>query len=122
MSFDVATLAGARLECPVVVTHPLCSDTGFTRLGSIRSARPRRCPTRHRRPRRQRARPGVSLLPPGALHVHAPADGCIGAGGDIGAPETGHDGSVQVLSLIHISEPTRRTPISYAVFCLKKKK
>src|SRR5680860_1755774 len=28
----------------------------------------------------------------------------------------------QNLSLIHISEPTRRTPISYAVFCLKKKK
>src|SRR5665647_3966992 len=26
----------------------------------------------------------------------------------------------QALSLIHISEPTRRTPISYAVFCLKK--
>ena len=25
----------------------------------------------------------------------------------------------QQLSLIHISEPTRRTPISYAVFCLK---
>src|SRR5664279_1600115 len=25
--------------------------------------------------------------------------------------------SVYVLSLIHISEPTRRTPISYAVFC-----
>src|SRR5664279_6170376 len=24
------------------------------------------------------------------------------------------------LSLIHISEPTSRTPISYAVFCLKK--
>ena len=29
---------------------------------------------------------------------------------------------VIALSLIHISEPTRRTPISYAVFCLKKKK
>src|SRR5665647_88228 len=28
--------------------------------------------------------------------------------------------SVYYLSLIHISEPTRRTPISYAVFCLKK--
>src|SRR5680860_925408 len=28
--------------------------------------------------------------------------------------------AVQALSLIHISEPTRRTPISYAVFCLKK--
>ena len=32
------------------------------------------------------------------------------------------DGSALWLSLIHISEPTRRTPISYAVFCLKKKK
>src|SRR5665647_598887 len=31
-------------------------------------------------------------------------------------------GTLQDLSLIHISEPTRRTPISYAVFCLKKKK
>src|SRR5680860_1825245 len=28
--------------------------------------------------------------------------------------------SLLLLSLIHISEPTRRTPISYAVFCLKK--
>src|SRR5664279_5227494 len=28
--------------------------------------------------------------------------------------------SLTYLSLIHISEPTRRTPISYAVFCLKK--
>src|SRR5665647_3888887 len=26
--------------------------------------------------------------------------------------------ATQYLSLIHISEPTRRTPISYAVFCL----
>ena len=25
------------------------------------------------------------------------------------------------MTLIHISEPTRRTPMSYAVFCLKKK-
>src|SRR5664279_4770876 len=29
------------------------------------------------------------------------------------------DDPSQDLSLIHISEPTRRTPISYAVFCLK---
>ena len=28
----------------------------------------------------------------------------------------------KILSLIHISEPTRRYAISYAVFCLKKKK
>src|SRR5665647_1206094 len=32
------------------------------------------------------------------------------------------DEAIKSLSLIHISEPTRRTPISYAVFCLKKKK
>src|SRR5665647_3460116 len=30
--------------------------------------------------------------------------------------------AVHHLSLIHISEPTRRTPTSYAVFCLQKKK
>src|SRR5665647_754287 len=35
---------------------------------------------------------------------------------------TGCPGLVYDLSLIHISEPTRRTPISYAVFCWKKKK
>ena len=29
---------------------------------------------------------------------------------------------IQDLSLIHISEPTRQAEISYAVFCLKKKK
>src|SRR5678810_1400321 len=29
---------------------------------------------------------------------------------------------VEGLSLIHISEPTRQAEISYAVFCLKKKK
>ena len=33
-----------------------------------------------------------------------------------------YDSENLMLSLIHISEPTRRTPISYAVFCLKKKK
>src|SRR5664279_4822238 len=30
-----------------------------------------------------------------------------------------HESPASFLSLIHISEPTRRTPISYAVFCLK---
>src|SRR5665648_1245426 len=34
----------------------------------------------------------------------------------------GGNGSVKHLSLIHISEPTRLGMISYAVFCLKKKK
>src|SRR5665647_2773647 len=32
----------------------------------------------------------------------------------------GYNIPMLMLSLIHISEPTRRTPISYAVFCLKK--
>ena len=31
-------------------------------------------------------------------------------------------GGINALSLIHISEPTRLLSISYAVFCLKKKK
>src|SRR5678816_4062662 len=31
-------------------------------------------------------------------------------------------GTLKILSLIHISEPTRLLSISYAVFCLKKKK
>src|SRR5664279_5767979 len=35
------------------------------------------------------------------------------------APSDPDDAEVWGLSLIHISEPTRRTPISYAVFCLK---
>ena len=35
---------------------------------------------------------------------------------------TGNADRVYILSLIHISEPTRRVVISYAVFCLKKKK
>src|SRR5664279_5922757 len=38
------------------------------------------------------------------------------------ASKDGFQQARQWLSLIHISEPTRRTPISYAVFCLKKKK
>ena len=29
-------------------------------------------------------------------------------------------GTLAALSLIHISEPTRRTPLAYAVFCFKK--
>src|SRR5665647_1997262 len=37
-----------------------------------------------------------------------------------GGQLTTYSGNYEFLSLIHISEPTRRTPISYAVFCLKK--
>ena len=56
--------------------------------------------------------PGLSDVLPA---LDEGADGSlIQAAADIGA--------ALVLSLIHISEPTRRTPISYAVFCLKKKK
>ena len=36
------------------------------------------------------------------------------------AQEEQAEGYVLSLSLIHISEPTRRRGISYAVFCLKK--
>src|SRR5664279_4438484 len=40
------------------------------------------------------------------------------SGGEIAPSVRGGD-VYDILSLIHISEPTRRTPISYAVFCLK---
>src|SRR5674536_274536 len=47
-----------------------------------------------------------------ALRQEDQCDGEHGKGGDV----------LVVLSLIHISEPTRLLSISYAVFCLKKKK
>ena len=39
-----------------------------------------------------------------------------------GNPGPGGWGVIMYLSLIHISEPTRQEAISYAVFCLKKKR
>src|SRR5665647_3782931 len=53
----------------------------------------------------------VKKLPPGGYKIRVYAT-------SPDAPDT----MAETLSLIHISEPTRRTPISYAVFCLKKKK
>src|SRR5674476_861542 len=63
--------------------------------------------------------------------VHATTHGPFGVRG-VGAvrhqprrPRQGPRGPhphVWFLSLIHISEPTRQAEISYAVFCLKKKK
>src|SRR5450759_1796393 len=43
-------------------------------------------------------------------------------GGEEGLKREFTDESEIMLSLIHISEPTRLGMISYAVFCLKKKK
>ena len=40
----------------------------------------------------------------------------------VGAMDSLLTKTVEYLSLIHISEPTRQAEISYAVFCLKKKK
>src|SRR5665648_404401 len=42
--------------------------------------------------------------------------------GEVGAVEEEIKNTLLYLSLIHISEPTRLGMISYAVFCLKKKK
>src|SRR5678815_5857245 len=39
-----------------------------------------------------------------------------------GTPIHANPGTIVRLSLIHISEPTRLLSISYAVFCLKKKR
>ena len=54
----------------------------------------------------------VEVIPTGSLTL----DMALGVGG------LPRGRVIEILSLIHISEPTRRTPISYAVFCLKKKK
>src|SRR5664279_1859137 len=49
---------------------------------------------------------------------------CPAVGGTVEHPDEHRPGAGEQvagalgLSLIHISEPTRRTPISYAVFCL----
>ena len=40
----------------------------------------------------------------------------------VSTASSAEEGLALALSLIHISEPTRRYAISYAVFCLKKKK
>src|SRR5665647_3810744 len=60
--------------------------------------------------------------------LHTALDTCLTAikeGKECELPKivmTAEKATINELSLIHISEPTRRTPISYAVFCLKKKK
>eukprot|EP00658_Telonema_sp_P-2_P062113 TRINITY_DN50782_c0_g1_i1.p1 TRINITY_DN50782_c0_g1~~TRINITY_DN50782_c0_g1_i1.p1 ORF type:complete len:215 (-),score=43.63 TRINITY_DN50782_c0_g1_i1:58-624(-) len=62
------------------------------------------------------------------LDRDAAVGGGSGAGGGAGASGSGNGNAGAVassggdLSLIHISEPTRLLSISYAVFCLKKKK
>src|SRR5664279_6184302 len=97
------------LLTPSTAINSVSPSTG----GSFRLATPGRSGsmTRHLRDR-------VASGPPAAAHCttstvgetySAPCDHvgeCSAPGGD-------------TLSLIHISEPTRRTPNSYAVFCLK---
>ena len=51
--------------------------------------------------------------------INKPAEGEVLIDGEK-VNGTGSNRSVVFLSLIHISEPTRRVVISYAVFCLKK--
>src|SRR5680860_1841860 len=66
-----------------------------------------------------RAYPLVKGTSPGYPTHHPPEFLAHTLDGVVGLPP-GY--GLVYLSLIHISEPTRRTPISYAVFCLKKKK
>src|SRR5674536_385926 len=52
----------------------------------------------------------------------AARDGQQPTGGAGDRRDPAPEGLDELLSLIHISEPTRLLSISYAVFCLKKKK
>ena len=61
--------------------------------------------------------------------VYQPTEGAVYLDGNLMAGKKPHQmvkagiaRTFQNLSLIHISEPTRQAEISYAVFCLKKKK
>src|SRR5659263_732465 len=84
--------------------------------------------------RRQDRRPGQRLAQAGAPHQGgaddhecAPGPGCPDhrPGDQARAGVADHSPPprvVQRLGVIHISEPTRLGMISYAVFCLKKKK
>src|SRR5665213_1773152 len=60
----------------------------------------------------------VEMLPPPQVDRRMQVAAIGGERCPIALPRGGTVG----LSLIHISEPTRQAEISYAVFCLKKKK
>eukprot|EP00658_Telonema_sp_P-2_P075807 TRINITY_DN6557_c0_g1_i4.p1 TRINITY_DN6557_c0_g1~~TRINITY_DN6557_c0_g1_i4.p1 ORF type:complete len:107 (+),score=11.60 TRINITY_DN6557_c0_g1_i4:690-1010(+) len=61
------------------------------------------------------------ILPDRILHLAHPGEGLAPAVRVVPSGGIGGD-AIVALSLIHISEPTRLLSISYAVFCLKKKK
>src|SRR5665213_596431 len=65
------------------------------------------------------------IVPPRALHPQFVLPFCIACrDGNVRSHSLAQVGpflqALVVLSLIHISEPTRQAEISYAVFCLKK--
>eukprot|EP00658_Telonema_sp_P-2_P036099 TRINITY_DN2616_c0_g1_i6.p1 TRINITY_DN2616_c0_g1~~TRINITY_DN2616_c0_g1_i6.p1 ORF type:complete len:149 (-),score=32.79 TRINITY_DN2616_c0_g1_i6:90-536(-) len=64
----------------------------------------------------------TSSAPFGQIAPAAPLPPSEASGPAAVVEETEPDLTGLVLSLIHISEPTRLLSISYAVFCLKKKK
>src|SRR5680860_1542132 len=68
------------------------------------------------RPPRRKSTPGRSIPSSPAAKVIV-----LSAGNACTTNRVGRLKRFLLLSLIHISEPTRRTPTSYAVFCLKKK-
>src|SRR5660397_106818 len=81
--------------------------------------------SRRNRRRSQESPESPRRLPRPRSRLHTP--GRLWAGWQtrpprrLGSPSGGHRW-LHHLSLIHISEPTRLRRISYAVFCLKKKK
>eukprot|EP00658_Telonema_sp_P-2_P059296 TRINITY_DN48119_c0_g1_i1.p2 TRINITY_DN48119_c0_g1~~TRINITY_DN48119_c0_g1_i1.p2 ORF type:complete len:101 (+),score=29.77 TRINITY_DN48119_c0_g1_i1:105-407(+) len=70
------------------------------------------------------AQPIVAKPPPIQVPSRGGAAPAISPTRPLKPPRTRHPNPRpnQLLSLIHISEPTRLLSISYAVFCLKKKK
>eukprot|EP00658_Telonema_sp_P-2_P029458 TRINITY_DN2240_c0_g1_i7.p1 TRINITY_DN2240_c0_g1~~TRINITY_DN2240_c0_g1_i7.p1 ORF type:complete len:108 (-),score=33.47 TRINITY_DN2240_c0_g1_i7:38-361(-) len=64
----------------------------------------------------------AALVTPGAIHAPHSRPRQLRPSLRVAKSVRTRQQRVRTLSLIHISEPTRLLSISYAVFCLKKKK
>src|SRR5680860_614223 len=93
------------------LTVPWWNPRGEVAAGHDPSSRPGR---------HLRAITPTSRAENGTNQAVRPAPACLSTRLNEGCPPARSPSGRGHLSLIHISEPTRRTPISYAVFCLKK--
>ncbi len=100
-----------RRRCEVIGRGSTTSDSAFLLLRNGQTQTPNRS-LRRRRQMCKRERRGGGSAPPRGPPLPELNN----------SSQTGQAGNFWILFLINISEPTRPLYISYAVFCLKKKK